>query len=115
MKQGQILLNYKKTDSEHRLKEARLKRKSIKSKELLDSLLQNPEGLIEKRIKHKIQETKEDIPEWYDGIVIRIDKLHQNSNLKTTFEMTYDIDGPEQIYSFPLLTYLKNRTLIVLD
>ena len=45
------------------LKDAQMKRKSSKSKEWLDKLINNPELFVGKRIMHKIQENEEDIPE----------------------------------------------------
>ena len=68
----EYIVQKQKGDSECRLIEARMKRKSNKSKNLLDSLLQDPSSLINKRVKHKIQETKEDIAEWYDATVVTL-------------------------------------------
>ena len=92
-----------------------MKRKSNKSKNLLDSLLQDPSSLIHKRVKHKIQETKEDIAEWYDATVVTIDQNNLENPIQTKYDMTYDIDGPTKICTFPLLSYLKKGYLIIMN
>ena len=60
---------------EYILKEARSKRKSNRNKLFLDSFLQNSNDFFGKRIVHKVQETEEDIPEWYDATVKGIETL----------------------------------------
>ena len=59
------------------LKDARMKRKSSKSKEWLDKLINNPELFVGKIIMHKVQEDEEDIPELYDAAVVRIEKIRK--------------------------------------
>ena len=66
---------------------------------------ENPEKLVGKRIKHKVQETAEDSPKWFDATVSRIDAPSKYT-LKTSYELTYDIDGEDKKYLFPLLTEL---------
>ena len=56
------------------VKEARIKRKAKESKESLKELLNDPTLLIGKRIKHRVQESTEEDPEWYDESVLEIDK-----------------------------------------
>ena len=111
MKRGQAALKQK-DSSIARLKEARLKRISTKSKELIEKLLKDPELLLQKKIKHKTQETPEDIPEWYDGTVISIEQLAKNV-LRTKYEITYD--GPNALFYFELINELKKGNLIILD
>ena len=94
------------------LKDARMKRKSSKSKEWLDKLTNNPELFVGKRIMHKVQEDEEDIPEWYDATVVRIEK-DSKDRLRTMFEITYDIDGPDAKFSFALISELKKGNLII--
>ena len=94
------------------LKDAGMKRKSSKSKEWLDKLINNPELFVGKRIMHKVQEDEEDIPELYDATVVRIEKGLKD-RLRTMFEITYDIDGPDAKFSFPLISELKKRNLIM--
>ena len=84
----------------------------MKSKEMLEKLLRNPEILVGKRIKHKIQESADDIPEWYDGTVLKLEKVIENV-IRTPYEMTYDIDGPEERFTFKLIMELKKGNLIM--
>ena len=60
---------------EYILKDARSKQKSNRSKLFLDSFLQNPNNFVGKRIVHKVQETEEDIQEWFDATVKGIETL----------------------------------------
>ena len=99
---------------EYILKEARSKRKSNRSKLFLDSFLQNPNDFVGKRIVHKVQETEEDIPEWYDATVKGIETLSKEP-IGTVYEISYDIDGPDKTFLFPLLRDLKKGNLIVID
>ena len=73
--------------------EARIKRKSKASKSKLQAMLENPESLVGKRIKHLVQEQKESDPEWYDATVLKIDKPNQDNPLRTEYEIIYDLDG----------------------
>ena len=79
----EYIVQKQKGDSECRLSEAKMKRKSNKSKNLLDSLVQDPSSHINKRVKHKIQETKEDIAEWYDATVVTIDQNNLEHPIQT--------------------------------
>ena len=94
------------------LKDARMKRKSSKSKEWLDKLINNPELFVGARIMLKVQEDEEDIPELYDATVVRIEK-DSKDRLQTMFEITYDIDGPDAKFSFALISELKKKSLII--
>ncbi len=95
------------------VKEARIKRKTKKSKESLKELLEDPTLLIGKRIKHRNQESTEEDPEWYDASVLAIDKS-TNEPMRTIYELCYDIDGQDSRFSFPLLNDLKKGDLIIL-
>ena len=90
----------------YKLKAASMKRSADKSKRTLDDYIKNVNLLVGKRIKHKVQETSEEIPEWFDATVIRIDKLSKEL-IQTRYDIYYDVDGENTIYSFPLLTDLK--------
>ena len=94
------------------LKDARMKRKSSKSKEWLDKLINNPELFVGTRIMFKVQEDEEDIPELYDATVVRIEK-DSKDRLQRMFEITYDIDGPDAKFSFALISELKKKSLII--
>ena len=97
-----------------KLKEARVKRKSKKSKNLLEDILLCPEKLVACRIKHKVPETGDDIPEWFDGTVIKIEKINTKFPSKTLFEVQYDVDGEGVSHDFPLLAELKKGNLIIM-
>ena len=86
--------------------------KSSKSKEWLDKLINNPELFVGKRIMHKVQEDEEDIPELYDATVVRIEK-DSKDRLRTMFEITYDIDGPDAKFSFALISELNKKNHII--
>ena len=107
------ILKQKKTLME-KLKDNGLKRQSKESKTLLDELQENPGKLVGNRIKHKVRKTAEDLPEWFDASVSRIDGPSKNT-LKTSYKLTYDIDGEHKKYSVPLLTELKKGNLVVMD
>ena len=92
-----------------------MKRESTKSKNQLDSLLENPNKLTGCRFKHKVQETKDDPPEWFDGTVIKIDEHSEKNPIKTVYEIQYDIDGIDEFYSFALLPELKNGNLVIIS
>ena len=70
-----------------KLKESRVKRKSKKSKNLLEGMLLCPEKLVACHIKHKVQQTEDNIPERYDGMVIKIENKHKIS-IKDTIQGT---------------------------
>ena len=80
----------------------------------MDSFLQNPNDFVGKRIVHQVQETEEDIPEWYDATVKGIETLSKEP-IGTVYEISYDIDGPDKTFLFPLLRDLKKGNLIVID
>ena len=65
-----------------------------------------PEKLVACCIKHKVQETEDNIPEWLDGTVIKIEKINTKFPSKTLFEVQYDVDGEGVSYDFPLLAEL---------
>ena len=97
-----------------KFKEARVKRKSKKSKNLLEDMLLCPEKLVACRIKHKVQETEDGIQEWFDGTVIKIEKINTRFPSKTLFEVQYDVDGEGVSYDFPLLAELKDGNPIIM-
>ena len=78
-------------------------------------MLENPESLVGKRIKHLVQEQKESDPEWYDATVLKIDKPNQDNPLRTENEIIYDLDGEDIKFSYPLLMDLKNGNLVIID
>ena len=90
-----------------KLKEARVKRKSKKSKNLLEDILLCPEKLVACYIKHKVQETEDDIPEWFNGMVLKIEKINTKFPSKTLFKVQYGVDGESVFYDFPFLAELK--------
>ena len=98
----------------YKLKAASMKRSADKSKRTLDDYIKNVNLLVGKRIKHKVQETSEEIPEWFDATVIRIDKRSKEL-IQTRYDIYYDVDGEDTIYSFPLLTDLKRGNLIIME
>ena len=80
----------------------------------MDSFLQYPNDFVGKRIVHKVQETEEDIPEWYDATVKGIETLSKEP-IRTVYEISYDIDRLDKTFLFPLLHDLKKDKLIVID
>lgn len=92
---------------------ARTKKDVQSSQSLLGAYVENPMLLLGRRFKHKIKETADDAPQWFDGTVKRIDKLLDNK-LKTRYFVTYDLDGDEELFSMPLLQDLKRGDLVIL-
>ena len=104
-----------KKDLLERLRGARIKRGTSKAKEKLTEILANPSLLVGKKIKHRIQETEDDLAEWYDANIIRIDEEQISDSIRTTFDIYYDIDGKDQVFTFPLIKDLKRGHLIIMD
>ena len=67
-----------------------------------------------KKIKHRIQETEDDLAEWYDANIIRIDKEQISDSIRTTFDIYYDTDSKDQVFTFPLIKDLKRGHLIIM-
>lgn len=98
----------------YKLKAASMKRSADKSKRTLDYYIMDVNLLVGKKVKHKVQETSEEIPEWFDATVLRIDRLSKEL-IQTRYDIYYDVDGQDTIYSFPLLTDLKRGNLIIME
>ena len=79
-----------------------MKRESTKIKNQLDLLSGNPNKLTGCKFKHKVQETKNDPPAWFDGPFIKIDEHSEKNPIKTVYEIQYNIDGIDEFYSFAL-------------
>ena len=54
----------------------------------MKELLNDPTLLIGKRIKHRVQESTEEDPEWYDASVLEIDKYTDEPVRTRTYVMT---------------------------
>ena len=90
----------------------RMQQKMKRSKEEFDMLCSDPSKLIGRRFQHKIQESADDFAAWYAGTVKGIDSNGQNP-IKTMFDLTYDQDGDDEIFTFPLLAHLKKEDVIL--
>ena len=85
----------------------------VKSKSLVEELLNDPSILVGKRIKHKVQETDNNEPEWFDAKVLKIEKASKTP-VRTKYEVAYDIDEEDTTFIFSLISELKSGKLVVL-
>lgn len=92
---------------------ARTKQNIQSSQSFLNTYLKYPQQLVGQRFKHNITETPEDAAQWYDGTVKSVDKQLEDK-IKTTYFVTYDVDGDEEFFSMPLLQDLKRGDLVFL-
>ena len=76
-------------------------------------MLKDPSLLVGKKIKHCVQESEAEDPQWFDASVIKIDKTYKDP-IRTRYEIIYDIDGVDKKFSFSLLSDLKKGDLIIL-
>ncbi len=107
------IVEQQKCNPSDKIKEARIKRQSSKSKDMLEFLLKFPAELVGKRIKHKVQETKDDIPDWFDAKVKQIE-TEKNDTIKTMYDIYYDEDGADILFTYPLLNELKKGNIMIL-
>ena len=49
-----------------------------------------------RRFKHNIKETADDVPQWFDGTVKRIDEI--TDRLKTRYFIAYNLDRDEELF-----------------
>ena len=96
-----------------KLKVASMKRSAAISKSRIEEYLKDPKLLVGKRIKYKVQEKKDSVPEWYNATVLKLEKLF-NDPIRTEYELCYDIDGDEK-FTFRLLRDLRKGSLVVVD
>ncbi len=98
-----------------RLKAASMKPSADSSKRCLNDYLKDADLLVGKRVKHKVQETYDEIPEWFGATVLKIDECCNHDTLKTKYDLYYNVDGKDILYTFPLLADLKKGNLIIVD
>ena len=68
-----------------------------------------------KKVKHRKEETEDDLAEWYDANIIRIHEEQISDSIRMTFDIYYDIDGKDQVFTFPLIKDLKMGPLIIME
>lgn len=94
-----------------KLTKERNKRQVSEAKTLISDAIEDPSILVGKTFKHNIQETNDDTPEWYDGKIIGIDKIPKDKS-KTTYLVTYDLDGDDQFFSMPMIVDLRGGKVV---
>lgn len=78
-----------------KLKEARTKRKAPFNQQMFENYCDNPRLLINSKIRQRIKDTEDDIPEWYLGTVVGTENEHIPRNkLRTVFLVKY-VDGDD--------------------
>ena len=82
------------------------------SRELLPKFEEAPELLVGKQVLHQAEEEGEGLVQWFEAKVIAIAEAHRKP-LDTKYVIKYDIEPPEQSWTFPLLKDLKKGDLII--
>ena len=72
-----------------------------KKKDILPKLLEEPALMINCTIKHKLKESLNDDAIWCTGFVLGIEKYSDKSNMKHLFQVRYEDNIDEILFSSP--------------
>ena len=73
----------------------------------------NPQLLVNCRIRHKLKATKESDETWCLGVVECVEKVDEVDPMKTSFGVRY-MEDDEKLYYFPLLKDMQTKECFVL-
>ena len=90
-----------------KLKNAEINKKVAQTKSRLDFYIASPDELVGKSVQHRCAEDGD--VAWFSG---KITPLKIRNGTKTVYDIVYDL-CPEEVYSFPLLTDIKNNDLYI--
>ena len=104
-----------KTILRQKVAESRKKVTVKQQKNVLPSLLENPEQLVGRRVSHRVTEETSDVVLWCEGTVLEVIKISQKNPCKTVYLIHYDIEEENLNWKFPLLEDMQKGDLILLE